>query len=108
MHAHHPGARRAKALINRGVAYAGKGDCVRAIADYNSSIRLDAKDALAYSGRGNAKRQTPDVDGAINDYSKAIALGPSANSSLPSERYLAMVYNNRSRAYQARVVPLGR
>ncbi len=71
-------ADRAKALINRGVAYAAKGDFGRAIADYDSSIRLNPKDSLAYNGRGNAKRQKPDVARAIADYTKAIALGPIA------------------------------
>ena len=37
---------------NRGVAYYNKGAVDRAIANYDQVIRLDPKDAIAFSNRG--------------------------------------------------------
>ena len=42
-----------------------KGDFNAAIADFNRAIELNPKDAVAYSNRGNTKRDKGDLDGAI-------------------------------------------
>ena len=40
-----------KALNNRGIAYAGKGQYDRAIEDYDQALRLNPNDAAALSNR---------------------------------------------------------
>src|SRR5436309_1713742 len=49
-------------------------DLDAAIVDFNRAIQLNPKDAVAYSNRGNTKRDKGDVDGAIVDYNRAIRL----------------------------------
>jgi tetratricopeptide (TPR) repeat protein len=82
-------ASQAEASNNRGVAYYGKGDLDKAIADYAEAIRLDPKYALAYYNRGVAYEKKGEWDNAIAEYTEAIRLDP---------KY-ARAYNNRGNAY---------
>jgi tetratricopeptide (TPR) repeat protein len=59
-----------------------------AIADYDTAIRLNPDFAMAYSGRGNAKKDLGDRKGALADYDTAIRLDPD----------FAIAYNNRGAA----------
>jgi tetratricopeptide (TPR) repeat protein len=69
-----PNSRRVAALIARGHAYLRTVDPGRqALADFNEAIRLDPKNSLAYSGRGDA--WGPDGH-AIGDYFTALELDP--------------------------------
>ena len=77
------------AYINRGSAYAKKGDFEAAIADHTKAIELDPNLHIAYSNRGVAYAEKGDLDNAIADYSKAIALDPND----------AKAYRNRADAY---------
>jgi tetratricopeptide (TPR) repeat protein len=67
---------RATAYCDRGIAYGGKRDYDRALADFNEAIRLDPKLAAAYYRRGNIYGNKRDYDRAIVEYSKAIQLDP--------------------------------
>jgi lipoprotein NlpI len=67
---------RAKALINRGIAYMQKGDDARAGADDNLSIWLDPKDALAFYNRANLYFGEGDYGRAMASYSQAIRIDP--------------------------------
>jgi tetratricopeptide (TPR) repeat protein len=58
------------------VAKRRKGDLNGAIADYNRTIELDPKYAIAYGNRANAKGEKGDLDGAIADYTRGIELNP--------------------------------
>jgi tetratricopeptide (TPR) repeat protein len=70
-----PNSRRVAALIARGHAYLRTADPARqAMADFNEAIRLDPKNSLAYSGRGDA--WAPDTGHRIGDYSTALQLDP--------------------------------
>jgi Flp pilus assembly protein TadD len=51
------------------------GDYDRAIADCTEALRLDPKDARAYSTRGDACYMQGDYDRAITDYTEAIRHG---------------------------------
>ena len=48
----------------------------KAINDYNEAIRLDPKNAQAWSNRGNTQFEKGEYEKAINDYSEAIHLEP--------------------------------
>jgi len=83
---------RAAAHYNRGNAHAAKGDQSSAIADYDESIKLEPKNALALNNRGTARSETGDTDAAIADFSAAIKLNPR----------FASAYFNRANAYAAK------
>ena len=53
-----------------------KGDYDRAMADFNETIRLDPKHALAFRRRGVIYAKKGDYDRAIADYNEAIRLDP--------------------------------
>jgi lipoprotein NlpI len=71
-----PAKNGAIACNNRGLAYRGRGELDRAIADFNEAIRLDPKFALAYNNRGLAYRDKGELDRAIADFTEAIRLDP--------------------------------
>ena len=90
---------RADAYDRRGLAYRGKTDLDRAIADFSEAIRLDPEDAVAYHHRGFTylriayRRKTGDYERAIADYSEAIRIEPEntallfhARPCIPQER----------------------
>ena len=64
------------AFLNRGSAYLEKGDFDRAIADYRSVLRLDARSVAAYSGRAQAYRGKGDFDSALAELDRAVRLDP--------------------------------
>ncbi|WP_187144383.1 tetratricopeptide repeat protein [Microvirga massiliensis] len=68
---------RAAAFHNRGIAYAGKGDLQRALADISEGIRLDPKPAYRYQERGEIYHRAGNLDQAIADLSVAIRLDAS-------------------------------
>jgi tetratricopeptide (TPR) repeat protein len=62
-------------FYGRGVAYQGKGDLDRAIADFTAAIRLQPRFAIAYASRGSAYEANGECGRAAADYSEAIRLG---------------------------------
>ena len=66
-----------------------KGDQERAIADFSQSIRLDARNALAFYNRGLAYWDRREFDTALADYEQAIRINPG----------YAPTYYNRGLAY---------
>jgi tetratricopeptide (TPR) repeat protein len=60
------------AYKNRGVAYSGKGDYDRAIADYDLVVRLAPTEAAAYYDRGSVYGRKGDYDRAISDFDRAV------------------------------------
>ena len=62
--------------INRGTAYADKGQYDKAIADYTKAIEINPKDARAYIIRGVTYYRKGQYDQAISDYTKAIEINP--------------------------------
>jgi tetratricopeptide (TPR) repeat protein len=66
----------AKAYVNRGLAYAGKGKYDKAITDYNRAIYLDPDNIEAYRNRGRVYHTKGDDGRAGADFSKAIELNP--------------------------------
>ncbi len=66
----------AEEFFQRGRERHAQGLLEEAIADWTEAILLNPNFALAYSKRGNAKRNLGDKGGAILDYDKAIELDP--------------------------------
>lgn len=90
---------RAVAYNNRGIAYcADKGEYDQAIADDNEAIRLDPKDAYAYSNRGAAYENKGQHDQAIADYNHAIELNPEDEYAY---RDRGLVYENKGQYDEA-------
>jgi tetratricopeptide (TPR) repeat protein len=66
----------ARAYINRGNAYGGKGKYAKAITDYTRALYIDPDNIEAYKNRGRVYRNKGDEERAIDDFSKAIELNP--------------------------------
>jgi tetratricopeptide (TPR) repeat protein len=82
---------RAVAYTNRGIAYSGKKDYDRGIADFNEAIRLDPSLAEPYNNRGVAYQDKGDYDRAVADFSEAITIDPS---------HAAIAYRNRGHLFE--------
>jgi tetratricopeptide (TPR) repeat protein len=61
-------------FYGRGVAYQGKGDLDRAIADFTEVIRLKPRFTIAYASRGSAYEAKGECDRAAADYNEAVRL----------------------------------
>jgi tetratricopeptide (TPR) repeat protein len=59
-----------------GLAWAGKGEHKKAIAEYDKALELNPKHAIALVRRGDARVRLADLTAAVKDYDKAIALYP--------------------------------
>ena len=81
------GMQLARLHYNRGLEYATKGQADRAIADYDSAIRLVPKYGDAYVGRGNAWGLKNDGDRAIADFDAAISINPKDKVALGSRAF---------------------
>jgi tetratricopeptide (TPR) repeat protein len=86
----------AAVFLNRGRAFANKGELDRAIADFNEAIRLNPNDAtfaaIANYNRGGVYQAKDDLDRAIADFNEAIRLDPQ----------FADAYNNRGNAHRVK------
>jgi tetratricopeptide (TPR) repeat protein len=71
---------RAGPYINRGMAYADKGDLDAGLADLNQAIKIQSNSFFAYQDRGEIYRKRNEPEKALADFAKAIKL----NSSFPS------------------------
>jgi len=60
----------------RGLAYSGKKDYVRALADASRAIELDGTVAMGFIIRCNIQLQTKAYDRALADCNKAVEIGP--------------------------------
>lgn len=67
----------AEAYLNKGSVYIYQRDFVSALAPINKSLELGITDAhAAYYNRGIARENTGDINGAYNDYARALELKP--------------------------------
>jgi tetratricopeptide (TPR) repeat protein len=80
---------RYSTLMSQGHTAINNGDYDRAIAAFSDAMRLDPKNALAFTNRGVAYERKGDMDRAIADYSEAIRLDPN----------YALASSNRGIAY---------
>jgi len=62
--------------LSRGLAYSGKGELDKALADMNKAISLQSDNAFAYQNRASVYEKQNELDKAIADYSKALKLNP--------------------------------
>ena len=75
--------------INRGTAYAVKGEYDRAIQAFDQALHLDPNSAAAFVGRGDAYAKQGEYDRAIRNYYQALQINPN----------LALAYVGRGSAY---------
>lgn len=61
---------KARAYVSRGIAYAGKLEYDKAIADYNEALRLSPKFSSAYYNRGVAYEEMGEHEKAKADFAK--------------------------------------
>lgn len=71
-----------RSYYNRAVAYAQMGQQERAERDYNKAIELLPDYAAAYHNRGNLRRHLERNAEAVDDYTRALALGMGAQAHL--------------------------
>jgi tetratricopeptide (TPR) repeat protein len=64
------------AYVNRGAAWAVKGNYDRAVSDFNKAIELNPGYAIAYHNRGLTWANKGNYDRAVSDFNKAIELDP--------------------------------
>jgi len=67
---------RVKALIARAAAYERKGEIDRAIADYDTALRLDPTLTEVFNSRGELFRKKGDRVHALSDFGTAVKLDP--------------------------------
>ena len=80
--------RSALAYYDRGLTYYEQRDYDRAVADFDTALKIDPKDAFAYYNRGIAQYGRHDFDRAIADFSQAIKL----------DGKIALAFHNRGNA----------
>ena len=80
---------KARAITNRGLAYANREQWDLAIEDYSRSLQIDPSFPVTLTSRGFAYKNLGQFDKAIADYTRAIGIDP--NSSL--------AYSNRGICY---------
>lgn len=62
------------AYNNRGMAFELQENARRAIADYDTAIQLDPRNAQAFNNRGNAYARMGSLDKALEDHNRAISI----------------------------------
>ena len=82
-------ADRIKALIARAAVYERKDMTDRAIADYDSVLRLDPALADIHNARGELWRKKGDLPKAVTDFAAAIKLNPDHITARANHRSLA-------------------
>jgi len=82
---------KARPYLNRGLAYAAKGDIKNALSDYTMAIKINPWYIEAYNNRGILFASTKNYQGALSDFNKAIELKPD----------YALTYNNRGVLYSS-------
>jgi tetratricopeptide (TPR) repeat protein len=83
---------KARPYINRGLAYAAKGNYDQAMADYNQAITSNSIYAEAYLNQGIVYYAQRKYDQALADFNQALVMNPN----------FAQAYNNRGAVYYAK------
>ena len=82
---------KARAYVQRGIAYGKKGEYDQAIADFAKALELEPNNVSAYLNRGIAYIEKNDHDQAIADFTKDLELEPN-NMFAYRNRGLAYIY----------------
>ena len=86
-----------QAHLNRAIALHQLGELVRGNADIEEAIRIRPRHPDAYYIRGQARERSGDLDGAINDYGKALHLGASGWEAAKRQRTENLLRQARER-----------
>ena len=90
--------KEAIARYGRGVAYQGKGDADRALADYAEAIRLNPGNPDPYYSRGVLQHGKGEYDKAIADFSEALRLNPDNLNALVSRGHSSFLKGDMDHA----------
>ena len=83
-------ADRIKALVAHGGAFARKDEVDRAIADYDTALRLDPTLADIFNTRGELWRKKGDRPHALSDFAAALKLNPQHEAARANYKSLAL------------------
>jgi tetratricopeptide (TPR) repeat protein len=83
-------ADRIKALVARAGAFARKDEADRAIADYDTALRLDPTLADIFNARGELWRKKGDPPHALSDFAAALKLNPQHQAARANYKSLAL------------------
>lgn len=100
----------AAACNAQGVALAGRGDHVSAIAQYDAALRQDAALHTAWANRGNSLVMLGQTEAAAESYRRALALCPDDGAAWLGLAYVAMIqksWQDAVAAYDAALAVLG-
>jgi tetratricopeptide (TPR) repeat protein len=81
---------RIKALVARAGAFARKDEVDRAIADYDTALRLDPTLADIFNARGELWRKKGDRPHALSDFAAALKLNPQHEAARANYKSLAL------------------
>jgi tetratricopeptide (TPR) repeat protein len=85
-----PAPDRIKALIARGAAFGRQDQIDRAIADYDTVLRLDPTLADIFNARGELRRRKDELPRALADFGAAIKLNPQHAAARANYKSLAL------------------
>lgn len=89
-----------KAFLQRGIYYGQLGFQVKAIADYDKSLKLDSNESIAYFNRGLAKARFIYSYDACYDIKKAHSLGIDAAENI-YKSYCRMYHSQIEKKFQS-------
>lgn len=81
------------AHLNRGIAYAQLKQCPKAIPDFDKALEVGGDDALAYIQRGQCQSDVGQVQLAVADVKKAVAMTP--DDPAYAKLYCAVAFNGK-------------
>lgn len=85
----------------RGIAFLNTNQPEKALADFNTAIKIDNTNYKYFYNRGNIYRQTTQLQDALIDYEKAIELNPNIADLYTNKGAVLLVMNRQKEALAA-------
>jgi tetratricopeptide (TPR) repeat protein len=91
---------QAQELYEKGMELGRQNNYAQALDEFNQAIKLDAKNASYYAGRGHSHFMLNQLDNALDDYNKALALNPQDSLPLVMRGHTYLKLGNYDKAIQ--------